>query len=102
MSPRGSFGLASSANLKPYLRSIEYSQSALTASRNRLTASSGWRHASVSVPSRPPHSTQIFAPGGPPGSSPLWVFGSGKEQPRDLGAVKAPPENAASKNGLPV
>ena len=44
------------------------------ASRSRLTASSGRRQASVSVPSRPPHSTKIFAPSSAPRSIARIVF----------------------------
>src|SRR2546425_2426030 len=102
MSPRGSFGFASSATLKPYCRSIEYSHRWLTASRSRLTASSGRRHASVSAPWRPPHKTKIFAPSAAPKSIARIVFCSAYARTRASFAVNAPSRNTGSKNRFTV
>ena len=56
-SPRGSLGLASSANYRSDSLSTAYSQRKSMASRMCATAVRGSRHASASVPSRPPQKT---------------------------------------------
>jgi hypothetical protein len=74
----------------------------LTASRSRFTASSGRRHASVSVPSRPPQSTKIFAPSSAPRSIARSVFCSAYARTRGSFAVNAPSRNTGSKKRFTV
>ena len=74
----------------------EYSTRRFTASRNRLIASSGLRHASVSTPSRPPHNTKIRAPSSCPRSIARIVFRTAYSRTRRSLAVNAPSRNTGS------
>src|SRR5215510_7379365 len=102
MSPRGSLGFGSSANLRLYPCEIEYSQRKLSASRNHFIASCGFLPAFVSVPSRPPQKTYVDAPSSTPRSMERIVFCRAYWRTRASLLVNAPSRKTGSPNRFVV